>query len=935
MSEEYEEQIEKIIQTGEIMPCSMLLKETFPSFRLLYANTQFLKLLGYASFDEMYQALNGTSVSFVYADDISRVLEAASTRIGHYSECEFNYRIIRKNGEVRWVTQSSRHILLKSGKEVVLMTFLDVTNTREALQQYQENLKIQEELQLTQKHYNLLLQNSDLYIWEYDFCNDMYYQAGKAPQRLGTGAFLKHFPYCLRGTPTMPDLSFEVYSGILQRMKNGEDNIRAEVLRYDRDGKELWLSMTFTLELDAEGKPVGALCLAHDITVQKELERKYLDQMSFRKGMAMNSLNCMRMDLTADTILDYSSAIKDITEMNDELPGADACLKKIVEDMPFAADRGKYEAVLSRDALLRKFDSGITQTTIEYYDGWLNKWLQIDFILMLNPVTGHVETFGICRDVTRRKLEQIALETVARQSYDIICIANTASREFLCISDGTPGTPGSFFCGFEEAEQRLEGAVSDYLLHPEYRSRLSDWLSVEGMMRQLTKKKRIEYTCRLYNGAKEIRDYRVAAFYVDQAKTQLLISRCDITDALLDEQQQRKKLSTALEEARRANDAKTEFLSRMSHEIRTPINAMIGLAELNRQDILKGEPDPGRQLENIRQSQEAARYLLTLINDILDTARIESGKILLHPEVVIAEEFLLHIDTMIRPLAEQKGVRYSSERLTREHQKYYADTTRLQQILMNLLNNAIKFTPAGGSVHLTSEVTGYKPDQKAVVRFVVTDTGIGISREFQEKLFQPFSQEYSSPVSPYGGTGLGLAISRRLAGMMGGDITVVSEKGKGTTFTVMVCVPTADEGKIKEAAAQSDDLWNFTGRNILICEDNAINQKIEIQLLKNKGCSVTAAGTGKAGLELFTASQPGFFAAILMDIRMPVMDGRTAARRIRALNRPDAKTVPIIALSADAYDEDQIASREAGMTAHIVKPVEAEVLYGTLKKLGI
>ena len=378
----------------------------------------------------------------------------------------------------------------------------------------------------------------------------------------------------------------------------------------------------------------------------------------------------------------------------------------------------------------------------------------------------------------------------------------------------------------------------------------------------------------------------------------------------------------------KANRAKTDFLSNMSHEIRTPMNAIIGMTQL-----AQDEAEPGseleRYLENIGGSSE---YLLGVINDILDMSRIESGKFTLNPEWRSPAETMQTCLEMIIPAAQEKGIAFHyPESLNKASPfQYYLDVQKTRQMLMNLLNNACKFTPSGGTVTLSFHNVRYD-SETSTEQMIVEDNGCGMSAEFLQRVFTPFEQERNQYTGAVQGTGLGLAIARRTAQAMGGDIAVESELGKGSKFTITIPYRYRKAPSASDAAAdQPKGCASLEGKHILLCEDHPLNAKIAVKLLEKQKMIVDHAENGKIALDLFGKSEQGYYAAVLMDIRMPVMDGLAAAKAIRRLNRADAQAVPIIAMSANAFDEDKKMSMEAGMNAHLAKPVEAKQLYETL-----
>ena len=524
----------------------------------------------------------------------------------------------------------------------------------------------------------------------------------------------------------------------------------------------------------------------------------------------------------------------------------------------------------------------------------------------------------------------------------------------------------------------------------------------------------------------------------------------------------REALQAALEAAEHANKAKTAFLSNMSHEIRTPMNAIIGL-----NNIALNDPTASEEVKKyLEKSGASAQHLLGIINDILDMSRIESGRMTIKSEEFSFAKALEQVNTIISGQCRDKGLIYDCRIVGQIDTYYVGDVMKLKQVLINILGNAVKFTPEGGTVSFLIE-EGSRFDGKAVVKFVISDTGIGMSKEYLPHIFEAFSQEDSSSTSKYGSTGLGMPITKSIVELMNGTITVDSEKGIGTTFTVTVTfgesdrkssdtengtlVPhnmsvlvidddqialehaeiilgqvglsceTAESGwegidkvRIRHGRREDYDLilidwkmpemdgiettrqirsivgsdtpiiiltsfnWDdiadeakdagvdtfvpkplfadnvmeefreafrrknetlvnktadLEGRRILLAEDVAVNAEIMMMVLSMREMEVDLAENGQIAVDLFAEHEPGYYAAILMDMRMPVMDGLEATRIIRSMEKEDAKTIPIIALTANAFDEDVQQSLQAGLNAHLSKPVEPEALYETLEKL--
>ncbi len=377
------------------------------------------------------------------------------------------------------------------------------------------------------------------------------------------------------------------------------------------------------------------------------------------------------------------------------------------------------------------------------------------------------------------------------------------------------------------------------------------------------------------------------------------------------------------QELRRANQAKSEFLSRMSHDLRTPMNGIIGLTGLMREQ--KNLPsDAERDLAAI---DDSAKYLLGLINDTLDMSKIESAKLTLNPEIVSSKELLENILKTIAPLADEKGVSIEAVPIHTDMETIRADKIRLEQIFINILSNAVKFTPAGGKIRM--EIERLRTENgRAYDRISVEDTGVGMSKAYLPHIFDSFSQESSEVSASATGTGLGMSIVKNLVELMGGSINVESQLHKGTKVTVLLSFELV--GDVEAEAAAQPETVSIAGRRVLLAEDHPLNAQIAIRLLQKQGVQVEHAENGQLAAQKFIDSPPGYFDAILMDIRMPVMDGLEATRRIRASAHPDAQTVPIIAMTANAFDEDIRETAAAGMNAHLAKPIDPKQFFATL-----
>ena len=554
--------------------------------------------------------------------------------------------------------------------------------------------------------------------------------------------------------------------------------------------------------------------------------------------------------------------------------------------------------------------------------------------------------------------ERDGMITAMAADYRSIYYANLDRDECLCVRATKDvytgrmweGKTFSFLQGFTEyARHCVAESDQEAFLHFIDPDHIREMLATEAMisLRYLTSK----------DGVEEYEMLRVAGVRSIEERDDHIVHAIGAGFSNVDKEtresmEQNRALADALTRAEEANVAKTAFLSSMSHEIRTPMNAIIGLDKIALKDP-NISPQTRDELEKIGSS---ARHLLALINDILDMSRIESGRMVLKEEEFSFREMIEQINIIIHGQCEDKGLTFVCNKIEPLDDYFIGDDLRLRQVIINILGNAVKFTSSPGTVTFTVEQPDLNDEENLllpdispeddlrILRFTMADTGIGMDEAFIPRLFEPFAQEDATSTNRYGGSGLGMAITKNMIDLMDGRIEVESKQGVGTTFTAYIPLRKAHHIDGSGQTDQSDQYdqtvqkgvpeISFEGMNVLIAEDMALNAEILADLLELEDISSEWAENGQLAVEIFAESQAGHFDAILMDMRMPVMDGLTATREIRKLNRPDAATIPIIALTANAFDEDVKQCLQAGMNAHLSKPVDIELLKDTIARIG-
>ncbi|NCB93056.1 MAG: PAS domain-containing hybrid sensor histidine kinase/response regulator [Clostridia bacterium] len=890
-------------------------------FSLEYVNDGFCRLYELTR-DEVltnYAKNHLLCVAGEYRKDVTRVLRKA---IETHQSQEITYKAQLFSGQEKWV-MANLSCVQKPDGAFIYGSFFDVTERLKSRQLLWQNEKITE----------FACDFTNLWIWIYEIETDIVHCYKKLMNDFEFPETMNNYPESWIEKGFIMSESVQDYLEGVRKIKNGENQVEFDCKVRYKDRTEHWVRCRFRqMEEDFEksaGKKKIAICTCQPIDTEKVLEARIEIERMNQSVEDRNMVSRFVANLTQSYIHEheYEGEIKGSLESGPFLGEKGSHIESFVyEDRQREIFHAKHNAA----RLIEQYEKGITEEIIDYRricpDGNV-RWVRNVIHLLKDPKSGDIYDYEYCYDIHDQKMLTEVLTAAVNYDYERFGSANLEQGQITMLYS-------------DPQQQQVDIEVDSYetvsstygrtMVYEEDREMFLKMISLEEVRRNLEKQDEYEFTHRVMENG-ELHFKRTRFVLYDKKNRLALMTRQDVTRMVDEEEKKRQELSVALELAEMATQAKTDFLSRMSHEIRTPMNAIMGMTAIAKEN----DADRMQISECLDKIDMSSRYLLTLINDILEMSRIESGK----TDIARREfdfRFLMNsVTTIVETLAKKSHIRYSyviDDENLESH--YIGDMMRIQQILVNIISNAIKFTKPDGKVRFSVEIPR-KTREQAFFRFVIADTGIGMSDDFMERIFLPFSQENTGRTSQYSGSGLGLAISKSLAEAMGGTIQVESFLGIGSTFTVELPLERIDE--LSEEADKKiyrpikKEEINLEGYKVLLAEDHPMNITVATRLLEKKGVKVTVAENGQDAVNRFDESQEGYYDAILMDIRMPVMDGLDAAKKIRSLGRTDAGEIPIIAMTANALDEDRKQSCAAGMNEHLSKPIEPAMLYETLQ----
>ncbi len=736
----------------------------------------------------------------------------------------------------------------------------------------------------------------------------------------------------------IPEEYLEKYNDMINELKDGKETVSIDLPLLQEDihthlTTTRWKHIVYKIIEKKGDKVTKAIATAMDITNRKRAEEEYEGEMSYRSFVNKEYPAYTRLNLTSNVIMER---MVNVAELNHTMPDttADNELDAITSIATSSGQNPSLSSALTRKELLTMFMNGTRSKDWDFFyqfkTGIIN-WFRLSVELTSNPHTNCIEANIYLRDITNTKIMSISKDSVLDEEVEYIfwLDLSNANCHFIHHANNVSWLPS----GQEQVDyySMIEKMLSDVVSSKD-REQVEDFFALKYLTVKLKDKQAANCTFEIITDNLRIAIKQVHSYFLNGNQNIIVFICRDITDITLFEKLQNEKLSKAIEQAEKANASKSDFLSRMSHDLRTPMNGVIGIAELAEDELDK----PDAIKEDLRKIKSSSKYMVSLLNDILDMAKIESGKLEIRKSRSSLGEMIEFICTQATTLCGSKKINFYCNRDPKKYMHYYVnvDKMHLQQVVMNLLSNATKFTPPQGRIEFLANVVS-KTDKNLNIELIVSDTGSGMTKEFQKVMFEAFTQDVNSINKQ--GTGLGLSIVKSLVQLMGGKIRCDSAPGEGTVFTINLELEIL-EANIGDLLPQKEDdkkkeLIDLTGKKILLVEDNALNQEISRRVLQKNGMEVTIAENGLVALDKFSESMEGEYDLVLMDVMMPVMGGIESAGLLRKIDRADAKEIPIVALTANAFQEDIQKCLDAGMNTHLSKPINPTLLIQTISDL--
>lgn len=830
------------------------------------------------------------------------------------------YRLLLKNGQYAWFNIQASIRTLAKDNEILYFVFTNITEQKQAAALLKEN----------QRHYQKTVDDLQIRMWTYDIVNKRIVMG----DNIATESFLKK--NCLpRVFENVPESMFDLIKEedrpsllhAFEEIKKGHD-VSCDLWYKQRPGIEPTCQrVSYHVIKDSSGRAIKAYGIGRNITTEKNLQEQYAREMEYMHNNSDESLLAKgHCNLTQDCIIDYENCLTHPTLGYHSGMSFDEAVQTVLNVARNEEEKTEIAEKLSRERLIERLRNGEPQSSFQFRKTTFDNdtmWISVNMHTFTSPLSGEVEMFAYAYDITEKKMIETVMNMVSQYGIDFIGTINVHNNtiEFLRKAP---------YLKFPQIHQKInfddyrKYAISHNLKDTEmdYTYEVTD---IKHIIRLLETP--VSHTVTfLLNEDGRTHCKQLDLMWFDPDKTTILIVRTDVTPSYDRDQQQLAKIEASKLAAVQANEAKSTFLSSMSHDLRTPLNGVIGFTNLALQ-----ETDLEKKQDYLKKINSSAGLLLDLVNDTLELSRIESGKAVLNEEAVNEKDLVPAVVASLRPAAELKQIKIQTDYSMMEGKVFWCDKLKVEKIALNLLSNAIKYTPEGGTISL-GFIKGPEDMPACQWSMYIEDNGIGMSKAFLKHMFEPFSQEKRAEARKTQGTGLGLSIVKKYVDLMNGRIEVKSTLHKGTRWVISLPITCVAEAETRRKKTKKKEA-NLVNKRVLLCEDNDMNTEIAKMILQEKGILCDTAANGKEGLEKFKASRPGTYDVILMDLCMPVMDGLTAAKKIRACKRKDAGTVPIIAMTADVFENSIKEAKAAGMNAYVTKPVNPPALYHTLEEM--
>lgn len=825
-------------------------------------------------------------------------------------------KVLDENGEEEWKNIHYSLIPAKNGAPAAIGT--------------SENIS---ELKELKNRFSLAVSQTGLHVFYYDVAAHTLKFTNTPSQNTFPQTTFYHVPESFLDNNLIYPLDYEKFKNIFRRIENKELLIKEELRFKDfTTNQYLWYQVNFITILDSEKNPKTVLGTAYNIQHQKHIEETYNHEFKlFDIGENDNLLlNCI-VNFSENKVIDIKSKIDDFKENGITL---EQLRNKIVKHCPHPEQKKHLIKIFNPQTIFNFFHTPNLLHDIYFtfrQNDHDSSIAALKIILLQNPSTLNMYAKIKIEDRTIDYIRRAYIDKLSDHKYDFILRINYKTgaykhyfgRQLQDTMDNLP-LSGNYY---HDAYTFAKSVVIE-----EERQTYLETAKLQNVLPRLRKEGEFSFVYRTVTSDKKIRYNRAHFFMLDEKTQTFCEGSVDITDSYKIEKENDTLLHKSLQIAQESLKAKSTFLASISHDVRTPMNAIIGMVNL----ALESPDNQQQVIESLNIIKSSSENLLSLINNFLDINRLESGTVAEHNAPFNLKDVCTDIANTFKGIVSQKGQALEYENINIHNSEVFGDESNLRRILTNLLGNAVKFTPNNGTIFFRIYQEESINPELVLYKIEIEDTGIGIAKDQLDTIFEPYQRENTETIKHIEGSGLGLAIVKTLVEMQGGSITVESEKGKGTKFTLHLEYKLTEIKAVpKVHSSITTSSINLKGKHILLVEDHPVNRLVAVKLLEKMGAAIIPAENGKEAVEKFMKSKQGDIDFIFMDVQMPVMNGFEATKAIRHSKAPRCKHIPIIAMTANAFNEDVQKCLKAGMNAHIAKPISLENISNTLKKLAI